>query len=169
MINRSVFAVFFALFVCQGHAKVKARFGQRIPIRVDASLVISSKFLAPQKYGQPFDALATTVGRGLSTLEDLAPNAGAVALLTGIGLFVRYGLIRALTSVETARTMQSWDFPVYVKDGHEIHQLDSDRRFILQSGLLMSSFKQRDNYVTIPSFFAEYYPTVGELHISDGT
>lgn len=173
--NVAVLGFFWAFLLCAKGAVLgqvlphkPAHAIGHIPLHIYPTVVISSKYFMPGFYGQPYEGLATTVSQGLRFIEETAPNDGIEALLTGIGLFVRYGVVRLITSAEIARTLRARDFPLEVVRGNEHVLIESPKKFELQSAALGAAFGWPSDYVSMPDSFYAPYPVAGKKHISDG-
>lgn len=148
-------------------AAVRARFGKHVPISVMANVIVSSKYFAPMSYSQPYEGIATTVSNGLHFLEARCLHPTMEALLTGMGIFLRYGVIRAVTSAEVARTIDARKYPVMTKIGNEEFEIPSGKSFFLQGRMWQQAFSARDNYVSVPEAYGAFYPEQNKPHVSD--
>ena len=161
-------AMGFALFsVNSADAAARARFGKHVPMNVMANVVVSSKYFAPMSYSQPYEGLATTVSNGLHYFEARCFHPTMEALLTGVGLFVRYGVIRAITSAEIARTAHAREYPIEARIGKEDFAVATGKPFILRGRIWQQAFSTRDNYVTVPKGYGALYPAQNKPHIAD--
>ena len=148
-------------------AAVKARFGKHVPISVMANVIVSSKYFAPMSYSQAYEGIATTVSNGLHFLETRCFHPTMEAVLTGLGIVVRYGVIRTVIASEVARTADARKYPLLARIGNEEWEIPTGKTFLLRGRMWQQGFSVRDSYVSVPETYGAFYPAQHKPHISE--